>query len=118
LNECGIPAKLYYTAFARSDLRRLGQSLTEAGLDNPIDIDANPDFGTPDEDITTTIDCTAVVGRKFASLAAHGSQTDNIFFLQMKEEFFSAAMGIERFVRAFDTTDAPIPESDLFAGIR
>jgi LmbE family N-acetylglucosaminyl deacetylase len=118
LDECRIPAKLYYTAVARSSLRNLGQMLAEDGVDSPIDVDANPDFGTPDELITTTVDCTAVVGRKFASLAAHGSQSDNIFFLQMGEEQFSAIMGHESFVRAFDTTNAPVPEDDLFAGLR
>jgi len=118
LDECGIPAKLYYTAVARSSLRTFGQELAEAGIDSPIDVDSNPDFGTPDDLITTTVDCTSVVGRKFASLAAHGSQSDNIFFLQMGEEQFSSMMGHESFVRAFDTTHAPIPEDDLFAGIR
>jgi LmbE family N-acetylglucosaminyl deacetylase len=118
IDECGIPAKLYYTAVARSTLRGFGEMLAEAGVDSPIDVDANPDFGTPDELITTTVDCSAVVGRKFASLAAHGSQSDNIFFLQMGEDKFSAVMGNESFVRAIDTTQARVPEVDLFAGIR
>lgn len=118
IDECGIPAKLYYTAVARSTLRGFGEMLVEAGVDSPIDLDANPDFGTPDELITTTVDCSAVVRRKFASLAAHGSQSDNIFFLQMGENQFSAVMGNESFVRVFDTTHARIPENDLFAGIR
>jgi len=118
IDECGIPAKLYYTAVARSTLRGFGDMLAEAGVDSPIDVDANPEFGTPDELITTTVDCSAVVGRKFASLAAHGSQSDNIFFLQMGEDKFSTVMGSESFVRALDTTRAPVPEVDLFAGIR
>jgi LmbE family N-acetylglucosaminyl deacetylase len=118
IDECGTPGKLYYTAVARSTLRGFGEMLAEAGVDSPIDVDANPDFGTPDELITTTVDCSAVVGRKFASLAAHGSQSDNIFFLQMGEDKFSAVMGNESFVRALDTTHAPVPEVDLFAGIR
>jgi len=118
IDECGIPAKLYYTAVARSTLRGFGAMLAEAGVDSPIDVDANPELGTPDELITTTVDCSPVVGRKFASLAAHGSQSDNIFFLQMGEDKFSAVMGNESFVRALDTTHAPVPEVDLFAGIR
>jgi LmbE family N-acetylglucosaminyl deacetylase len=118
LAESGIPSKLYYTAVARSVLRGFGPVLAEAGIESPIDVDANPDFGTPDELITTTVDCSAVAGRKFASLAAHASQSDNIFFLQMGEELFSSVMGVESFVRAFDTTHAPVPEDDLFAGLR
>jgi LmbE family N-acetylglucosaminyl deacetylase len=118
LAECHIPRKLYYTAVARSMLRGFGEILAEAGIDSPIEVEENPDFGTPDELITTTIDCSAVAGRKFASLAAHASQSDNIFFLKMGEELFSTVMGNESFVRAFDTTGAPVPEDDLFAGLR
>jgi hypothetical protein len=83
-----------------------------------MEVEENPDFGTPDELITTDIDCTAVAGRKFASLEAHASQSENIFFLQMGEELFSAIMGHEQFVRAVDSTNAPTPEDDLFAGLR
>jgi LmbE family N-acetylglucosaminyl deacetylase len=116
--ECGIPAKLYYTAVARSLLRGFRDVLAEAGIEVPAEVEENPDFGTPDELITTTIDCSAVAGRKYASLAAHASQSDNIFFLQMGEELFSTLMGSESFVRAVDSTGAPVPEDDLFAGLR
>jgi len=118
LTECGIPQKLYYTAVARSMLKGLGEMLSAAGIESPIEVEENPDFGTPDELITTTIDCSAVAGRKYASLGAHASQSDNIFFLKMGEELFSQIMGHESFVRAFDTTAAPVPEDDLFAGLR
>ncbi len=119
LDECGSPAKLYYTAVARSRLRAFGEMLAEAGIDGPpAEVQENPDFGTPDELITTTIDCAAVAGRKYASLAAHASQSENIFFLQMGEELFSTLMGSESFVRVVDSTDAPVPEDDLFAGLR
>ena len=72
-------------------------------------MEENPDFGTPDELITTTVDCSAVAGRKYASLAAHASQSENIFFLQMGEELFSSIMGSESFVRAVDTTQGAGP---------
>jgi LmbE family N-acetylglucosaminyl deacetylase len=118
LEECGIPSKLYYTAVARSLLRGFGEILAEAGIESPIDVEENPEFGTPDELITTTIDCSAVASRKYASLAAHASQSDNIFFLQMGEEMFSNVMGSESFVRVLDSTGAAVPEDDLFAGLR
>jgi LmbE family N-acetylglucosaminyl deacetylase len=118
LAACGIPAKLYYTAVARSMLRGFRDVLAEAGVEPPAEVEENPDFGTPDELITTTIDCSAVAGRKYASLAAHASQSENIFFLQMGEELFSSIMGSESFVRAVDSTNAPVPEDDLFAGLR
>jgi LmbE family N-acetylglucosaminyl deacetylase len=118
LNECGVPAKLYYTAVARSTLRGFRDVMAQAGVQPPAEVEENPDFGTPDELITTTIDCSGVAGRKYASLLAHASQSDNIFFLQMGEELFSSIMGSESFVRAVDRTNAPVPEVDLFAGLR
>jgi LmbE family N-acetylglucosaminyl deacetylase len=118
VKECGIPAKIYYTAVARSTLRGFSEMLAEAGVETPIDVDTDPNFGTPDELITTVVDCTAVAKRKYASLAAHASQSDNIFFLEMGEDFFATVMGTESFVRAFDTTGAAVPEDDLFAGLR
>jgi len=116
--DCGIPDKLYYTALARSRLRGFREILTNAGIEAPAETEESPDFGTPDELVTTTIDCSAVAGRKYASLAAHASQSDNIFFLQMGEELFSSVMGSEDFVRVSDSTGAPVPENDLFAGLR
>ena len=85
-------------------LRGFRDVLAEAGIEGPSEVEENPDFGTPDELITTTIDCSAVAGRKYASLAAHASQSDNIFFLQMGEELFSTIMGSESFVRVLDST--------------
>jgi hypothetical protein len=118
--ECGVPEKLYYTAVARSRLRGFRTMLEEQGIDlgDVPDEDEDPDFGTPDELITTTVDCGAVADRKFKSLEAHASQSDNIFFLQMGLELFSSMMKDESFVRVLDTTGAPLPETDLFAGLR
>jgi LmbE family N-acetylglucosaminyl deacetylase len=118
IEECGIPAKLYYTAVPRSRLRGFRQTMAEAGIEGAQEIEDMPDFGTPDEIITTTVDCSAVSGRKYASLSKHASQSENIFFLQMGEEMFATMMGSESFVRVSDSTGAPVPEDDLFAGLR
>ena len=58
--ECGIPAKLYYTAIARSRLHGFRDVMAEAGVELPEEVQENPDFGTPDELITTTVDCSAL----------------------------------------------------------
>jgi LmbE family N-acetylglucosaminyl deacetylase len=120
VEKWGAPVKLYYTALARSRLRGFRDMLREEGIEAgpPEEVEADPNFGTPDELITTVIDCSAVAGKKFASLAAHASQSENIFFLQMGEELFSRIMGSESFERAIDPTGAPVPEDDLFAGLR
>ena len=118
LDECGLASKLYHTALPRSALTGFREILEQTGIELPREAEENPDFGTPDELVTTRIDVSTVTGRKYASLAAHASQSENIFFLEMGEELFSQVMNAEFFVRAFDTTKAPVPEDDLFAGLR
>jgi LmbE family N-acetylglucosaminyl deacetylase len=123
----GIPAKVYFTAVPRSRMAELGRRIRELGLDG-LEGDAGPgedgeagpreEWGTPDEQVTTYVDVSATTDRKFDSLLAHASQSDNIFFVRMGREIFGEIMGSESFVRAVDATGAPVPESDLFAGLR
>ncbi len=114
----GIPDKLYYTAVPRSLIAGFGDLLAEQGIELPDEVGEDPDFGTPDELITTEVDCTAWSDRKYDSLAAHASQSDNIFFLRMGRPLFAAVFAREMFVRVHDRTGAPVPEDDLFAGLR
>jgi len=115
----GVPAKTYYTAVPRSALAGMAALLRQRGIELPEVMEqGDTEFGTPDELITTAVDCSAVVGRKFESLAAHASQSDNIFFLGLGPEVFGEIMGVEVFVRALDRTGYPVPEDDLFAGLR
>ena len=75
-------------------------------------------FALPGDEVTTWVDVRRYAERKHAAMAAHASQSDNIMFLQMPPEVFSAVMGVETFLRVRDTTGAPLPEDDLFAGLR
>lgn len=113
----GIPDKVYYTAVPRSQLAGFADVLREQGIELPRQIEDQPEIGTPDEEISAVIDCSAVAGRKYDSLAAHGSQAENIFFLRLGPELFSKLFGFETFVRVVDRTGAPLPETDLFAGV-
>ena len=56
--------------------------------------------------------------QKYSALAAHASQSDNVFLLNMGRELFKEVMGNEAFVRVRDRTGAAVPEDDLFAGLR
>ena len=141
----GIADKVYFTAVPRSRLIEFGRRLRELGIDGPgsdagegtagdagegtggdagdgtggeAQQGPDPDWGTPDEDVTTYIDVSKVTDRKFDALLAHASQSDNIFFIRMGREAFGEIMGSESFVRAVDRTGAPVPEDDLFAGLR
>lgn len=114
--------KVYWTTMPRSMMQRFGEFMREADPDfqepDPEEAAAMAEIGLPDEEITTWVDTTAFGGQKFDALAAHASQGENIFFLKMGQQRFTELMGVETFVRVQDTTDAPVPENDLFAGLR
>jgi LmbE family N-acetylglucosaminyl deacetylase len=118
----GSPAKVYWTTVPRSGMEAFGRILRELGVEFPEpDPDAplaGPPMGLPDEEISTWVDTKAFGAQKFDALAAHASQGENIFFLRMGKEKFTELMGMETFVRVRDTTGAPLPEDDLFAGLR
>ncbi|HEY6538455.1 MAG TPA: PIG-L family deacetylase [Candidatus Dormibacteraeota bacterium] len=120
----GIPAKLYYTAFPKSLARRVLSEMKAAGIDpweigEELDFDPDdPPFGVADELITTELDVLADVGAKLVSIRAHASQMDNAFFANLPDQVAPMVMGREYYIRAADRTGAPLPETDLFAGIR
>ena len=68
--------------------------------------------------ITTTIDISSVLDRKRDALFAHASQIRESWFSKIPPEVAEQAFGRESFIRASDTTGAPVPEDDLFAGLR
>lgn len=125
--QTGIPAKVYWPTIPRSRMAEFGQRMREAGVEMPepldasdadADVDKGPPMGSDDKDIAAWVDVSAFANRKYDALAAHASQGDNIFFLRMGREVFADLMGTEVFLRATDRTDAPLPEDDLFAGLR
>ncbi|MET7806122.1 PIG-L family deacetylase [Micromonospora chersina] len=121
VERTGIPAKVYWTTVPRSAFQEFGRVMKEIGVEFPEPdgpSEEMPQLGLPDEEITTWVDTSAYGGQKFESLAAHASQAENIFFLQLGQDRFTELMGVETFVRVRDTTDAPTPEDDLFAGLR
>jgi LmbE family N-acetylglucosaminyl deacetylase len=64
------------------------------------------------------VDIRSVVERKREALMAHASQIQDSWFSKIPPEIASEAFGFETFIRATDTTGAPLPEDDLFAGLR
>jgi LmbE family N-acetylglucosaminyl deacetylase len=114
LERTGSTAKVYFPTFRRSNLPKFRAELEAAGIELP-DIDES-EFGVPDEAIGATIDCTEHAPAKLAALAAHVSQQENIFFLQLPMETFTAGFGVEEFVRHRPAGDGV--ETDLFAGLR
>ncbi len=119
----GIPSKLYFTALARSAIARGVSAARDMGVDlrEFFDEEFDPDeipFGVDDSVITTTVNVRPDVGAKLAALKAHASQSDNGFLLRLPQPVVAEVFGYESFIRAEDRTGAPLPESDLFAGLR
>jgi LmbE family N-acetylglucosaminyl deacetylase len=129
LDRTQIAHKLYLIARPRSYRERM-RSIAEAyGIEMPpvperpppqegMMPDAPRPFGVDDELITTFVDASDYWPRKRAALAAHASQLEGSFFVRFPDEAFARAFGVESFIREYDSTGAPIPESDLFAGLR
>lgn len=118
----GIPAKLYLTAWRRSGWREVWEALREQGVDVPDFDEMDPDtqrmIAESERRITTTVDIRAVLERKAEALRAHASQIEDSWFSKIPAEIAARVFGLETFIRASDTTGAPVPEDDLFAGLR
>ena len=94
------PAKLYYTAVARSAIKNLGRLLSEAGIKTPFGDGEGrePEIGVTDELITTQVDVSAQVERKRQALLAHATQMGpEVFFAKMPPALFYQVFARESF---------------------
>ena len=118
----GIAAKLYLTAMRRSDWLKIWEALRELGEEVPdfeaMDADARRQAAESEQRITTSVDIRPVLARKRDALFAHGSQISESWFSKIPQDIVEVTFGRENFIRASDTTGAPLPEDDLFAGLR
>jgi LmbE family N-acetylglucosaminyl deacetylase len=76
------------------------------------------EMGTPDDQISATIDVKTVTGAKYDALEAHVSQMADSFWLKMGRERFGEVMGTEWFVRVTNPKDLDGNVDDIFAGYR
>ena len=118
----GIPAKFYLTAMRPSSWRKVWEALRELGEDVPgpreVTDEMRAQMEAAERRITTTVDIRPVLERKREALFAHASQIRESWFSKIPADIAEEAFGQETFVRASDTTGAPVPEDDLFAGLR
>jgi N-acetyl-1-D-myo-inositol-2-amino-2-deoxy-alpha-D-glucopyranoside deacetylase len=113
-------AKVYYTAVAKSFFQ-MGRALaTQLGLDADefFSDEAIETIGTDDALITSWIDVSDQVDRKFAALEAHRTQRGTTaMFLSIPEEFRTAALGMENYVLVSPAPPEGLRETDLFDGL-
>ncbi len=118
----GIPAKFYLTAMRPSSWRKIWDALRELGEDVPGPREVSDEMRAQMEEaerrITTTVDIRPVLARKREALFAHSSQIQESWFSKIPAGIAEEAFGFETFIRASDTTGTPLPEDDLFAGLR
>jgi LmbE family N-acetylglucosaminyl deacetylase len=119
--DTGIPAKIYLTAMRGSDWQKVWQALRDAGIDVPDRRPSDPEImrqmAEHERRITTTIDIRPVLARKRDALLTHASQIQDSWFSKIPPDVAEDAFGRESFIRASDSTGAPVPEDDLFAGL-
>jgi LmbE family N-acetylglucosaminyl deacetylase len=120
-DKTGIPAKVYLSTMRGSTFRKIWEALREAGEEVP-NFESDPERERrgreSEERVTTTVDIRPVLDRKRQALFAHGSQITDSWFSKISPELTEAAFGYEYFIRTTDTTGTPVPEEDLFAGLR
>lgn len=70
-------------------------------IDDDLDVDAPMDdgnpIGLPESEIHHAVDVTDIIDRKLAALACHSSQVDVQGMLQMPQEVYTAAFGVEHY---------------------
>jgi LmbE family N-acetylglucosaminyl deacetylase len=118
----GIAAKLYLSAMRGSDFQKMWEALREQGVEVPDGRDFTPEMrlkmAEDEKRITTTVDIRPVLGRKREALFAHASQIQESWFSKIPPQIAEGTFGWEHFIRVSDSTGAPLPEDDLFAGLR
>jgi LmbE family N-acetylglucosaminyl deacetylase len=112
--------KVYYTAWARSDMLRVFKMLHFLGHETPL---RDPDFdvtkmGCPDELITTRIDIRPVLHAKWRALHAHRSQMGRNSFLRWFLRFGGRWLYPYESLRCVRSPKPiRVPESDVFSGL-
>jgi LmbE family N-acetylglucosaminyl deacetylase len=122
VSATGIPAKLYLAAMRPSVWMKIGEALREMGEDVPDMEEPDPEMVRQAEEaerrITTEVDIRPVLERKREALFAHASQIAESWFSRLPPGIATEAFGLESFIRADDSTGTPLPENDLFTGLR
>ena len=121
------PLKLYYNAgWSRARMLALHEGMLAAGLESPytewIEKEKQEDGpGRPDrgEKITTRVECGDYFEVRDDALRAHATQVDpDGFWFRIPLDLQQKVWPTEEFELARSLVDSPIPESDLFAGVR
>ena len=92
---------LYYVCFPRSFFQNMWNKMMELGLRPPFSADDTDALGTPDEEVTTTVNVRRYVALKKESLERHRTQIERDGpFTQLPADFMEEIMSSEFFQQA------------------
>jgi mycothiol S-conjugate amidase len=122
LGETWQPLKLYYHhGFHKERFEALHRGMLDAGLESPFEewldewVDRPGDQGR----ITTQVPCAEFFPVRDDALRAHATQIDDEgWWFGVPLEVQQAVWPTEEYERARSLVDVPVPEDDLFAGLR
>jgi LmbE family N-acetylglucosaminyl deacetylase len=107
--------RVYQSTMNRDHILRGMEAARAAGVEIP-EVPRDPDFGSPEELITTAVDVSAYLDRKRAALVAHASQIpEDSFFMTLPPDSFNYAFGTEWFIKVGDRPAQM--ETSLFDGL-
>jgi mycothiol S-conjugate amidase len=116
------PLKLYYDiGFSRGRVMALHEGMLAAGLESPYQewLERWEDREDKGPRITTRVDCADYFPVRDDALRAHATQVDpDGFWFHVPMEVQREAWPTEDFELVRSFVDSPVPESDLFAGVR
>jgi LmbE family N-acetylglucosaminyl deacetylase len=113
------PRKLYWGAWSRGRMKAYSRYFEGQEDGDPGERAWWENRGIPDNEVSATIDVSEFANLKVEALKAHRTQIPTDWMmLRVPEEARSEVFGTELFQRIYSTVDSPLPESDLFAGLR
>jgi mycothiol S-conjugate amidase len=119
------PLKLYYNSgWTKARMLALHEGMLAAGLESPYtewleNNEDRPDRPDRGDKITTRVECGEFFEVRDSALRAHATQVDpDGFWFHIPLDLQQKVWPTEDFELARSLVDSPIPESDLFAGIR
>jgi mycothiol S-conjugate amidase len=122
LGEPWQPLKLYYNSgWTRARMLALHEGMLAAGLESPYQewLDKPSDRPDRGDKITTRVECGEYFEVRDNALRAHATQVDpDGFWFKIPLEIQQKVWPTEDFELVRTLVQSPVPESDLFAGIR
>lgn len=113
------PDRLFWATWPRERARRARRLMVEMGQIEPEEAAREPEHGTRDEDITTSIDVREFFDRKWNAVLAHHTQiAADSWFRTMPDDLRREGFGRETYILVFSRSEMPSGAADLFAGLR